>query len=164
VLNGLDGEGPFTPERTGALPVLPILDLLRSGQVDIERLGRIVTKQGGLLAHLGTNDPREMESRMDHGDDRARRVFQGLAYCIAKHVASMTPALVDGDGGVSVAAVILTGGMARSGRLVKAVTRLVTHIAPVEVLPGEVEMAALGGGAARALAGESRVRVYKSVD
>lgn len=162
VLNGLDGEGPFTPERTGALPVLPILDLLRSGEMDIDQLARIVTKQGGLLAHLGTNDPREIVARMDDGDEKARRVFEGLAYCIARHVASMTPALVDEQGALSVAAVILTGGMARSDRLVGSVTRMVAHIAPVEVLPGEVEMASLAAGAERALSGEMVIRSYES--
>lgn len=162
VVNGLDGEGPFTAERTGGLPLLPVLDLLRRGDMDLDGLEQTIMKKGGLFAHLGTNDPREVVARMEAGDEYARLVFDSLAYCVAKHVGSMVPALADERGQVNVAAVILTGGAARSGPLVAEVSRLVAHIGPVEVVPGEVEMAALAAGAERALQGLEPVLKYVS--
>lgn len=160
VTNGLDGEGPFTAERTGSLPLLPALELLKSGEMDLESLTNAVVRRGGLYAHLGTNDPREVVARMERGDEDARLVFDALAYGVAKHIASMVPALADGRGQVNVAAVILTGGAARSAPLVAEVSRMVAYIGPVEVVPGEVEMAALASGAVRALEGREPVREY----
>lgn len=151
VVNGLDGEGPFTAERTGGLPLLPVIDLLRRGDLNLDELERVMLKRGGLVAHLGTNDPREVVARMEAGDEAARLVFDGLAYAIAKHTASMLPALADERGRVDVAAVVLTGGAARSDFLVAEVSRMIGHLGPVEVVPGEVEMAALAAGAERAL-------------
>lgn len=160
VINGLDGEGPFTAERTGGLPLLPVLDLLARGDMDLDGLRHAVVKRGGLYAHLGTNDPREVVARMEAGDDRARLVFEGLAYAVAKHTASMTPALADERGRVNLAAVIVTGGAARSAPLVAEISRMIGYLGPVEVVPGEVEMASLAAGAERALRGVEPVRAY----
>ena len=161
VVNGLDGEGPFTPERTGALPVVPVLDMIRSGERSVDELRLAVMKQGGLVAHLGTNDLRQVEARIQAGDAQAERVFRAMAYTVARYAASMAPALVDGDGLLNVAAVILTGGLARSEQLVAEVTRMVRHLGPVHVVPGEVEMLALATGAQRALSGAEQVRAYR---
>lgn len=161
VINGLDGEGPFTPERTGALPMIPLLDRLRDGKVSLDDLRLQILRQGGLYAHLGTNDPREVVARIEEGDEQARLVFDALAYGVARYVASMMPALADERGHVNVAAVILTGGLARSGPLVAEISRMVSCIGPVEVMPGEVEMASLAAGAERALAGQETVRTYR---
>ena len=165
VVNGLDGEGPFTAERTGGLPLLPVIDLLRRKELDLDRLEQVILKGGGLVAHLGTNDPREVVARMEAGDERSRLVFDGLAYAIAKHTASMLPALADERGRTDLAAVILTGGAARSGPLVAEVSRMVGHLGPIEVVPGEVELASMAAGAERALRGKEPVRAYyKALD
>ncbi|MBG0791860.1 MAG: butyrate kinase [Desulfovibrionaceae bacterium] len=162
VVNGLDGEGPFTSERTGGLPLLPVLGLLRRGDMDLDELEQTILKKGGLFAHLGTNDPREVVARMEAGDDHARLVFNSLAYAVAKHVGSMVPALADERGRVNIAAVIVTGGAARSEPLVAELVRMIGHIGPVEVVPGEMEMASLAAGAERALRGKETVREYIS--
>lgn len=162
VVNGLDGEGPFTPERTGALPILPLLRGLRDGTFTLDSLEQAVLRQGGMYAHLSTNDPREVVARIENGDKQAGKVFEALAYTIAKHIGSMVPALVVDESGPAVAAVILTGGLARSEPLVAAVTRLVRWLGPVEVVPGELEMASLAAGAQRALEGIAPVQIYHS--
>ena len=119
-----------------------------------------VLKRGGLFAYLGTNDLRKVVARMEDGDELARRVFHGLAYGIAKHTASMAPALADEHGQVNVAAVILTGGLARNALLMTELTRMIGYLGPIEIVPGEVEMASLAAGAERALRGLEPVREY----
>nr|WP_321513328.1 butyrate kinase [uncultured Pseudodesulfovibrio sp.] len=160
VLNGLDGEGPFTPERTGSLPLLPVLHMIRDGEAGFEQMEQAVLRRGGLFAHLGTNDPREIVARIEAGDATARLVFKAFAYGVARSVCSMVPALVHGESGPDLAAVILTGGLARSQPLTAEIARLVSHLGVVAVEPGEVEMDSLAAGAERALKGEEPVRSY----
>ena len=164
VVNALDGEGPFTPERTGGLPLLPVLDMIESGEKTPAELRQIILRQGGLFAHLGTNDLREVVRRMDGGDEEAGILFTGLAYAIARHLASLAPALAEGSGTVAVAAVVLTGGQARSERLVNEIRRMVGFLGPVEVVIGDEEMAALAAGAVRVLRGQERAKKYASAD
>lgn len=160
VVNALDGEGPFSPERTGGLPVIPVLDLIDRGEKTPAELKKIILREGGLFAHLGTNDPREVVRRMDEGDERARLVFYGLAYSIARHMASLAPALANADGALDVAAVVLTGGLARSEPLVAEIGRMTGYLGPLEVVTGDEEMAALGAGAVRALEGTVKAKRY----
>jgi butyrate kinase len=160
VINALDGEGPFTPERTGSLPLVPVLDMVHNGERDYGELRTTILRQGGLVAHLGTNDPREVLARMDRGDERAGLVFRAMAYGIARYIVSMAPALTGDEGVLDLAAVVLTGGLSRSRALVKEIARQVGFLGPVEVVPGEVEMSALASGAARALCGREPARTY----
>jgi len=163
VTNALDGEGPFSPERTGGLPVIPVLEMIGRGESTPKQLKNTILRGGGLFAHMGTNDLRETVALMESGQDKARLVFEALAYNIAKHIASMVPALADGTGDVSIAAVILTGGMAQSDALVKEIRRLTGHIGPIEVVVGEEEMAALAAGAERVLSGVESARQYHAI-
>lgn len=162
VVNALDGEGPFTPERTGGLPLLSVLDLLERGEYTVESLRRTVLRGGGMVAHMGTNDFREFEAMLDRGESGAALFFEAMAYFIARYAASLAPALVDRDGRIDVAAVILTGGLARSKRMVRELTRLLRHLGPVEVVTGDEEMASLAAGAIRAITGRERARQYPS--
>jgi len=162
VVNALDGEGPFSSERTGGLPVIPLLDMIQRGEKTPEDLKRIIQREGGLFAHLGTNDPRKVLVRIAAGDEKASLVLESLSYNVAKHVTSLFPALVDETGAASIAAVILTGGLARSDAVVEKIRMLVRFLGPVEVVTGEVEMEALAAGAERALGCAGVVMRYHS--
>jgi len=155
VTNAMDGEGPFSPERSGALPLLPVLDLLDSGEHSICSLRQALTSRAGLTAHLGVSDLRQVEAMIDAGDERARAVFEAMAYNIAKHVASMLPALRG-----PADAIVFTGGMARSERLMRTLAGLVGWIARVEVVTGVEEMSSMCRGALLALRGVLPVRRY----
>ena len=161
VINALDGEGPMTPERSGSLPVLDVLSLLERGEYDIETLRRTVLRRSGLLAHLGTNDFREVERRVNQGDAEARAVFEALVYTIAKHASSLVPVLVAQGDPLPVDAVVLTGGMARSSLLTDALSRLLDWAGPVEVVTGLEEMLAMARNAWRVLDGEEVLKEYK---
>jgi butyrate kinase len=157
VNNALDGEGPFTPQRSGSLPAGQLLDLCFSGALPEEELRALVKGKGGLLDLLGTSDLQEVERRMGEGDAEARRVFEAMAYQIAKWIASLLPAF-DGE---QVDRVLLTGGMARSQALVAAIERFVAGVGcGVTVYPGENEMFALVKGALRVLDRKEEAREY----
>jgi butyrate kinase len=157
VINGLDGEGPFTPERTGGLPLLPVLDLIRKGH-SVEELRTTITRRGGVWALLGTNDLRQVVDRMER-EPKTALVFDALSYNIAKGIASMAVPL-QGKSGGPIHAVILTGGMARCTPLITAITERISFIAPVLVYPETDELSALVMGAQAALDGTEQVREY----
>lgn len=160
VVNALDGEGPFSPERTGGLPLIPVLEMIERGERTPAEIRRAVLREGGLFAHLGTNDLREVVRRMEEGDGLAASVFHALAYWVSRYAASLAPALADAAGQVRVAAVVLTGGLARSEQLVNEIKRMTGYLGPVEVVVGDEEMAALAAGALRVLRGEEAAREY----
>ena len=152
VINALDGEGPMSPERTGQLPAIPLLELIESGRYSPGELKDTILRRGGLFAHLGVTDLREAE-RMADSDSRAAEVLTAMAYMIAKAAASLAPAL----GGVNRPdAVVLTGGMTNSRRLAEDVAGRLAFLAPVITIPGENELAALAAGAIRVLEGIER--------
>jgi len=142
-------EGPFGPDRSGSLPVRELVKACFSGKYTQKELDRQVFGDGGLFAYLGTRDLEEVERRIDGGDAEAALVFEAMAYQIGKEVGAMA-AVLEGK----VDAVLLTGGMANSDRLVKLLSRFVAWIAPVRVYPGEDELQALAEGVFRVINGE----------
>lgn len=155
VNNALDGDGPFGVERAGRLPVADLVRLCFSGRWTEEELIRRVRRQGGLVGHLGVNDGREVELRIASGDEHARECFEAMAYQIAKEIGGLATAL---EGKVD--AIVFTGGLARSARLMDWLKERVGFLAPVMVFPGEDEMEALALGAYRALEGAEPVLEY----
>ncbi len=150
-----DDAGPFSPERTGSLPLLYIVDLCYSGQYTRREMVRKIRGMGGIKAHLGTHDCRLVEKMISEGNDRAKLIYEAEAYQIAKGIAEMAPVL---NGEIDY--IILTGGMAFSEMMTGMITERVKFIAPVEVMPGEVEMEALAFGALRILRGEELPSIF----
>jgi butyrate kinase len=155
VNNGLDGEGPLSPERAGTLPVGDLIKLCFSGQYTMDEMYRRAVGRGGLVAYLGTNDVREIEKRIDTGDKEAAEILEAMAYQVAKEIGALV-AVVAGD----VDAIVLTGGLAYSERFVGWIRKRVESFARVMVYPGEDEMRALVEGALRVLRGEEAPREY----
>ncbi len=147
-------EGPFSPERAGALPTQDLLDLsVRLGPKDLSK--RLVG-QGGLAAYLGTTNAVEVEAAVKKGDAKADVIYRAMAYQIAKDIGAMA-AVLSGE----VDGVVLTGGLAHSKMLTGWVEERTKFIAPVFVFPGEDEMEAMAEGALRILRGEETPREYK---
>lgn len=155
VNNALDGEGPFSPERAGSLPAGELVRLCFSGTYGLDQIMKKLVGGGGLVAHLGTNDLREVERRIDEGDEKAGRVYEAMAYQVAREIGARA-AVLKGQ----VDAVVLTGGLAYSSRFTDRIASRVAFIAPVRIYPGEDESAALAQGALRVLKGEEQPRQY----
>ncbi len=155
VTNPMDG-GPFSPERTGNLPLSPLVDLCYSGKYTRQEMIRKMIGTGGLIAHLGTDDAREVERRIDEGDEQAELVYKAMAYQIAKSIAAMTT-VVNGE----FDAIVLTGGLAYSRRLVGWINERVKFMGKVLIYPGEDELLALSEGALRVLHKEEAARIFE---
>ncbi len=153
--NDASSDGPFSPERTGGLPLQKFIDLCLSGKFSERELRRIVMGKGGLVAYLGTNSAREVEGRIDAGDSSAREVYEAMAYQISKEIGGMSTVLTG-----RLNATVLTGGLAASEKLVGWIKERVGFIAPVLVFPGEDEMRSLALGALRVLRGEEEAMEY----
>jgi len=153
--NDASSDGPFSPERTGGLPLQGFIGLCFSGKYTESQMRRLVMGEGGLVAYLGTSDAAEVERRIDAGDKKAHEVYEAMAYQIAKEIGAMATVLKG-----AVEAIVLTGGLAKSPRVVRWIVERVSFIAPVLVFPGEFEMQAMASGARRVLRGEEKARTY----
>jgi butyrate kinase len=156
VNNALQGEGPFSPERTGSLPAGDLARLCFSGKFTLEQIIKIITRAGGLLAYLGTNDCREIEKRIAAGDTKAADVYEAMAYQIAKDIGAGAVALSG-----KVDAVVLTGGLANSKKMVGLIRKYAGFVARFRVYPKMEEMGALAAGALAALNGSAKVQEYR---
>jgi len=161
VNQALDGTGPFAPERAGGLPVGDVVRMCfgvapyEGLNLTYEQMFRKLAGQGGLVAHLGTNNAIEVERRIAAGDEHARLIYQAMAYQIAKEIGAMATVLKG-----QVDAIVITGGVAHSEMLLGWIRERVAWIAPVLVYPGEDEMLALAQGALRVLRGEEEAKEY----
>jgi butyrate kinase len=156
VNNATEG-GPFSPDRAGTLPAADIINLCFSGKYTLKEMKKKINGNAGLIGYLGVNDGREIERMILSGDKQAKIIFEAMCYQIAKEIAAMAT-VVSGD----VDAIVLTGGLAYSERLVKFVSQMVGFIAPIEVVPGEDEMLSLAQGAYRVLIGDEKAKVYEN--
>lgn len=152
--NNAVSEGPFSPRRSGGLPLQELLAFVFESGCSRQELEELTVRRGGLFSYLGTADAREVEERIASGDDRARSVYQAMAYQVAKEIGAMATVLAG-----AVDAVLLTGALARSGLLVDWITKRVEFIAPVRVIETE-EMSALATAALRVLRDESPALRY----
>ncbi|WP_031386429.1 butyrate kinase [Desulfonatronum thiodismutans] len=160
VTNALDGEGPMSPERSGTLPILPLLQLLEDGVMDLPGLRRAVLREGGLFAHLGTNDFREIEEMVQQGNAKTKTVVAAFVYTTTRHVASLLPALVTPDDPRPVDAIVLAGGLAHSELLVRDLSARLTPWGRVEVVLGLTEARVMAESALAALEGGAEVQDY----
>ncbi len=151
--NNTPEEGPFGPDRTGWLPVRELIKVCFSGAYNDRQLDRMVFGEGGLFAYLGTRDLTEVERRIDAGDAKAAAVYEAMIYQIAKEAGAMAAVLCG-----KVDAVLLTGGMAHSERMVQKLRGYLEWIAPITVYPGEDELLALAEGVFRVLDGEESAK------
>lgn len=156
VNNCLDGDGPFSPERAGGLPVASLIDLCYSGKYTKAELRKKLVGKGGLVAYLGTNDGREVTKMIKNGDKEALKVYQAMAYQVSKEIGAGATVL-NGE----VDAILLTGGIAYDKDFVKWIKERVGFIAPVMVYPGEFEMLALTQGVLRVMNKEEELQIYE---
>lgn len=155
VNNALDGDGPFSPERSGGLPVGQLAQLCFSGKYTFHEIKKLIKGHGGLMAYLGTTDGIEIEKRIDEGDTKAREVYEAMAYQVAKEIGAMA-AVLQGE----LDAIILTGGLAHDTRFVSWIEERIAFLAPVKVVPGEDEMSAMLEGILPVLRGEEEAEEY----
>lgn len=155
VNNTLDGDGPFSPERAGSIPMCSLLDICFRNGADKKEIQRRLVGEGGLVSYLNTNDAREVEKRISAGDGKAKLIYEALAYQVAKEIGGCA-AVLKGNA----EAIVLTGGLAYSKMLTEWIRERVEFLAPVLIHPGEGEMEALALAGIRVLSGSEAYKIY----
>ena len=155
VNNILDGEGCFSPERAGTVPVGDLIKMCFSGKYTQQEIYKKICGNGGFNAYLHTNDARVVEKMVEQGDEYAKLIQDAFYYQIAKDTGAMA-AVLHGK----VDQIILTGGIAYAQLTVDKLTESIGWIAPITVYPGEDEMLALAQGGLRVMTGEEEAKVY----
>ena len=151
----LEGSGPFAPNRSGDVPLKPVVALAFSGEHDKKEINGVIGKTGGLKGLLGTDDAREIDTMIESGDEWAKLIFEAMAYQTAKQIGAFAAVLegkVDG--------IVLTGGVSHDQYFVDYVKKLTSWIAPIQIYAGDFEMEGAAAGAVRALDGVEKVMTY----
>ncbi len=148
-------NAPFSPERAGGLPIMPLIELCYSGKYSEGELKKKLYGNGGVFAYLGTKDMRQVEAMIAGGDTKASLVWEAMLYQITKAIGAMAAVLDFQPDGI-----ILTGGMAQSRKVVGALTCGCSALARVHVYPGSHESEALASGAARVMAGIEKAMTW----
>lgn len=155
VNNALDGEGPFSPERAGTVPVGQLIKMCYSGEFTEKEIYTKIVGKGGYVAYLNTNDARDVLKLMEAGDKNAELYFNAFIYQVSKSIGEMSAVLKG-----KVDRIILTGGIAYSEKVAEEIRKRIGWISEITVYPGEDELLALAQGALRVLNGEEEVKEY----
>ena len=153
--DAVSGEGPFSPERAGSLPVDKVIDICFSESLSKDEIKQMFTRRAGLLAYTGTNNVKELLVSAAKGNADVQKALDAFYYQVGKEIAAMSVAMKG-----QVDQIIFTGGIAYSKVVTDAISELVGWIAPVTVYPGEDEMQALALGVLRVIEGEEEAKEY----
>jgi butyrate kinase len=155
VNNAISGEGPFSPERCGTLTALTVANLIFNQGYSEQDIKDLTSKRGGMVAYLNTNDMRDCEQMIAEGNEKAKLVFDAMAYQVAKEIGSMIAAL-SGE----VDAIVLTGGLAYSKAFTQAIIKRVGFASEVKLYPGEFEVEALATSVLGVLNKRIKPKIY----
>jgi butyrate kinase len=139
---GLDGDGPFSPSRSGSLPAGDLVRLCFSGQYSRDEVMHMISTEGGLYAYLGTPDGYTADRQAREGEEKSIFFLRAMGYQVAKTIGAMYTVL---EGNVD--AILLTGGLTHSRILMDEIMKRIEKMAPVHVYPDEndVEILAVNG-------------------
>lgn len=151
--NGLDGDGPFSTDRSCGLPVGALIDMCYSGKYSYKEMRRKIKGLGGLMSYVGDTDVMEIEKKAKNNDNKCKEALEAMCYQTAKEIGAMSTVL---DGNVD--AILITGGIANSKYLMDMIIKRVSFIAPVHLYPGEFEMESLGTNAYKALIKKTEIK------
>ena len=156
VNQALDGDGPFSPERSGTLPVGQLITMCFSKEYTEEEIRKMVVGQGGLVAYLGSSAANQIEERIHQGDQYAKLVYEAMAYQVAKEIGACSVVLKG-----RVDAILITGGIAFNELFIQLLTYRIAWISQIRVFPGEDEMRALAQNVLMVINGELEPKIYK---
>lgn len=156
VNQALNGDGPFSPERSGTLPAWPLAEVCFSGKYSKDEVKKMITGKGGMVAYLGTNNAQEVDQMAENGDEKAKLIRDAMAYQVAKEIGAMAVTLVG-----EIDNILITGGIAYNKGFIDPIIERVKFLAPVEIYPGEDEMRALALNGLMVLEGEVEPKIYK---
>ena len=151
--NAIDGDGPFSTNRCCSVPAGDLVKLCYSGEYTHAEMKRLLNGNSGLVAYVGDSDVKRVSEKADAGDMVCAEVLDAMCYQIAKEIGA-DATVVEGK----VDAILLTGGIAYSEKIVNAIKKRVEFIAPVIAYPGEYEMQSLVLNTLAVLRGETKAK------
>jgi len=164
VNNALNGEGPFTPQRSGSVPVWQLVKMCFSGKYTKDDMKLKITGRGGLVAYTGTSDMVALEKYILDGTpdpditvsrEKARECVEAMAYQISKEIGAHS-AVLQGK----VDAIVITGGLAHDKVITDYLQNRMGWLAPLMFFPGGDEVRALADAAIHALKHPSEIKEY----
>lgn len=155
VNNALDGEGPFSPERSGTLPVGQLIEACFCGNFTEEEIRQMVVGEGGMVAYLKTNSMIDIDQMASNGDTDAIKYLEAFVYQVSKAIGEMATVLSG-----KIDAILFTGGIAYNEKIIENLKNRVGFLSKIVVFPGEDEMEALASNARMMLNGELVPRKY----
>jgi len=115
-------EGMMMGTRSGDVDLMLLHFLVTRTGKSLEAITHLLTRESGLLGVSGsTNDCRELEERMNEGDDLARFALDLFCYRAAKSILGMTAALSKLD------AMVFTGGIGENSSFARR--NILEHLA-----------------------------------
>jgi len=151
-----DGEGPFSPIRSGSLPMGDVIKMCYSGKYSKEEMLKMQTGEGGLYSYFKTHSAFDVCKMRDSGDKKAAEVLSAMAYQVSKFISSLFVCF-DGE---KVDGIVITGGLAKDDTFVREIRERVEVIAPVYVIPGAEVLGALSYYGQMILRGETEIKKY----
>ena len=157
VNDAVDGEGPFSPERSGGLPAGSFLKYVLERGLDLNEGYKMLYGEGGMYAYLGTNDFKLVMDKYEKGsDEKVSIVIKAMAYQIAKNIAAMAAPV-----GGKIDAIAITGGLAYSKTFIDLIIPDIKFITDnILIYPGEDELQAMAEGVVKGLKGEIEILDY----
>ncbi|MBM7569723.1 butyrate kinase [Aquibacillus albus] len=155
VNNGLYGDGPLSPERAGTVPAGDLISMCFSGEFSQDQMMKKVITNGGLKAYLQTDNLKEVEERIQQGDDQAKLVYEVMAYQVSKEIGALS-AVLEGE----IDAIVLTGNIETGNTFVSMVMNKIKWITDVLIFPGQNDLEALAQGTLRVLRNEEEQKEY----
>jgi len=156
VNQAFDGAGPFSLQRAGTLPIGTLIKACFSGKYREEQLMKMITKEGGIYAQLGTSNIHKIFERIENGDEKAKFYMEAMAYNVAKYIGSAA-AVLD----FNVDAILLSGSIFNYPMFTQYLNNKIKSIAPIAIFPAVNDLDALNMNAMLALKGEIDIHEYK---
>lgn len=158
VINPLSGEGPFTPERSGAVPAQGLIELCFSGKYNKEQCLHLIAGGGGMYALLGTKSMMEVEENYPKYNKEQRDIIDEMIAGISRSICSLIPDFE----GEKIDQILITGGIAHCPLVTNKVKEDLTALnIGITVYPGEKELEALRDAALRVLNNEEKAKIYQ---
>ncbi len=156
VTNAVEGEGPFSPERAGAIPIMPFLKHVLENNLDYRQANRLIYGGGGLVAYLGTNNMHEVIKKYNEGkDSKVISIVEAMAYQVAKEIGAMATVL---EGKVD--SILLTGNILNNKKFTDEIIRRISQIAPITVYPVVNDLDSLAANGMLVLRGKAELIEY----
>ncbi|HUT86078.1 MAG TPA: butyrate kinase [Elusimicrobiales bacterium] len=166
VNNALDGDGPFTPQRSGGVPSGGLAKMCFSGKYSLKEIKLKIKGMGGIVSYAGTSDVISITKFIQTGKKpknsgikvnrrQAKEILEAMVYQIAKEIGAMSTVLkgkVDG--------IVLSGGLAYSAQILDSLKKYIGWIAPFIIFPGGDEQTALKDAALSALKNIKSIKNY----